>query len=89
MSEIVRKPRAQAYPAVSHDRPNMKRFGIALAHSLLGYVAMALLGYVAIGQFSTNVHDRQLEAAMTAAFVTGPLGAVIDFIVGFMRGGRW
>lgn len=67
----------------------MKRFGIALAYSLLGYVAMALLGYVAIGQFSTNVHDRQLEATMTAAFVTGPLGAVIGFIVGFMRGGRW
>ena len=67
----------------------MKRFGIALAYSLLGYVAMALLGYVLIGQFSTNVHDRQLEAAMTAAFVAGPLGAVIGFIVGFIRGGRW
>ena len=79
----------RAYPAISHDRPDMKRFGIALACSLLGYVAMALLGYVAIGQFSTNVHDRQLEAAMTAAFVAGPLGAVIGFIIGFMRGGRW
>lgn len=66
----------------------MKRFGIALACALLGYVAVALLGYVLIGQFSTNVHDRQLEAAMTATFVTGPLGAVIGFIVGFMRGGR-
>lgn len=66
----------------------MKRFGIALACALLGYVAVALLGYVLIGQFSTNVHDRQLEAAMTAAFVTGPLGAVIGFIVGFMRGGQ-
>lgn len=66
----------------------MKRFGIGLGYSLLGYVGMALLGYVAVGQFSTNVHDRQLEAAMTAAFVTGPLGAVIGFIVGFMRGGR-
>lgn len=67
----------------------MKRFGIALAWSLLGYVAMALLGYALIGQFSTNVHDRQLEAAMTAAFVTGPLGAVFGFIVGFIRGRRW
>ena len=66
----------------------MKRFGIALGYSLLGYVAMALLGYVAVGQFSTNAQDRQLEAAMTAAFVTGPLGAMIGFIVGFMRGGH-
>ena len=31
----------------------------------------------------------QLEATMTAAFVAGPLGAVIGFIVGFLRGGRW
>ena len=66
----------------------MKRFGIALAFALLGYVALALLGYGLILKLTTNAHDPELEAAMTAAFVAGPLGAVIGFIVGFMRTDR-
>jgi hypothetical protein len=66
----------------------MKRFGIGLAYALLGYVALALLGYGLILKLTTNAHDPELEAAMTAAFVAGPLGAVIGFIVGFIRGGR-
>ena len=66
----------------------MKRFGIALAYAVLGYVVLALLGYGLILKLTTNAHDPELEAAMTAAFVAGPLGAVIGFIVGFIRGGR-
>ncbi len=42
-----------------------------------GYIAGAVLGYGAVEMFSGNVHDKDLEAAMTAAFATGPLGAVI------------
>ena len=66
----------------------MKRFGIGLAYALLSYVALALLGYGLILKLTTNAHDPELEAAMTAAFVAGPLGAVIGFIVGFMRTDR-
>jgi hypothetical protein len=66
----------------------MKRFGIALAFALVGYLALALLGYGLILKLTTNPHDPELEAAMTAAFVAGPLGAVLGFIVGFIRGGR-
>jgi hypothetical protein len=53
-----------------------------------GYVLAAGIGYFAIQQFSANVHDRDLEAAMTSAFVTGPIGAVVAFVIGFMRKGQ-
>jgi hypothetical protein len=66
----------------------MKRFGIGLAFALLGYVALAVLGYGLILKLTTNVHDPELEAAMTAAFLAGPVGAVIGFTVGFIRGDR-
>lgn len=64
----------------------MKRIGIALLYAVIGYVVGALLGYFLILQFSSNMHDRSIEAAMTAAFAAGPLGAVIAFIVGLVRG---
>ena len=66
----------------------MQRFGLALAHAVGGYVLAAGIGYVAIQQFSSNVHDRDLEAAMTGAFVAGPIGAVVAFVIGFVRNGR-
>jgi hypothetical protein len=40
-----------------------------------GLIAGYLLG--AAQAFSGNVHDKDLEAAMTAAFATGPLGAAL------------
>lgn len=42
-----------------------------------GYLVGALLGYVGIAALSSNSHDRAVEAAMTAAFVTGPIGALL------------
>lgn len=66
----------------------MRRVGLGLLFALGGYFAAAAAGYFLIGAFSSNVHDRELEAAMTGAFVIGPLGAVLGFIVGLVRGGR-
>ena len=66
----------------------MKRFGLGLLYAIGGYVVAALVGYFLIDQFSSNTHDRSLEAAMTSAFLFGPLGAVAAFVVGFIRGGR-
>ena len=66
----------------------MKRFGFGLLFALGGYFAVAAAGYFLIGQFSSNTHDRDIEAAMTSAFVLGPIGAVLGFIAGFVRGGR-
>jgi hypothetical protein len=48
----------------------------------------AFAGYFLIDWFSSNTHDRSVEAAMTSAFVLGPLGAIVGFIVGFILGKR-
>ena len=66
----------------------MQRFGLALVYAVGGYIVAAGLGYFLIQQFSANVHDRDLEAAMTSALVTGPIGAVAAFVIGFVRNGR-
>ena len=66
----------------------MQRFGLALVYAVCGYVLAAGIGYFVIQQFSSNVHDRDLEAAMTSAFVAGPIGAVVAFVIGFVRKGR-
>ncbi|MCU0805032.1 MAG: hypothetical protein MUF79_08085 [Burkholderiales bacterium] len=66
----------------------MRRLGFGLAYALVGYIGGALLGYLLVQMLSSNVHDRDLEAAMTAAFVVGPIVAVIAGIVGAVRAGR-
>jgi len=66
----------------------MQRFGLALVYAVCGYVLAAGIGHFVIQQFSSNVHDRDLEAAMTSAFVAGPIGAVVAFVIGFVRKGQ-
>jgi hypothetical protein len=53
-----------------------------------GYVVAAFAGYLLIDWFSPNMHDRSVEAAMTSTLVLGPLGAVVAFVVGFIRSGH-
>ena len=66
----------------------MKRIAVALLVAIVGYVLAAVAGYWLTGLLSANVHDAPVEAAMTSAFVWGPLGAVAGFALGFVRGGR-
>ena len=66
----------------------MKRFAIGFLCAVAGYAIVAFAGYFLIEWLSSNTHDRSVEAAMTSAFVFGPLGAVIGFIAGFVIGGR-
>ena len=66
----------------------MRRFGIGLLCAVGGYLIAAFVSYFLIGWFSSNMHDRSVEAAMTSAFVLGPLGAVVGFVVGLVLGGR-
>lgn len=66
----------------------MKRFGIGLLGAVGVYLIVALVGYFMIDWLSSNMHDRSVEAAMTSAFVLGPLGALIGFVAGFVLGGR-
>ena len=66
----------------------MKRFAIGLLGAVAGYLIVAFAGYFLIEWLSSNVHDRSVEAAMTSAFVFGPIGAVVGFVAGFVIGGR-
>ena len=62
----------------------MRRFLAALLGMLIGYLVFAFVGYGAIGLFSSNHFDRSVEASMTAAFVIGPVGAMIGLIAGII-----
>lgn len=64
----------------------MSKMLSALAGLVLGYIAGAGLGYMAITLLSANTHDKGVEAVMTAAFVAGPLGAVIGLVLALRRG---
>lgn len=66
----------------------MRRFGIGLRYRIAGYVVVAAASCLLVLQFSGNVHDRSVEAAMTSAFLYGPAGAAITIVIGFVRGGR-
>jgi hypothetical protein len=41
-----------------------------------------ILGMLAVSAFSTNQHDKELEAAMTGAFCVGPVLAVLGIMAG-------
>ena len=64
----------------------MRRFLAALLGMLIGYPLFAVLGYFAIGLFSSNHFDGSVEASMTAAFVFGPAGAIIGLVAGIALG---
>jgi hypothetical protein len=66
----------------------MKRFGIGVLCAIGGYFAGAFAGYWLIEWFSSNAHDRSVEAAMSSIFVWGPFAAVVAFVAGFLWSGR-
>jgi accessory gene regulator protein AgrB len=61
----------------------MRCFGIGLLVGLAGYVSFTGLSYVLIGVFSSNRHDRSVEATMTSFLVWGPIGFILCFIAGY------
>jgi hypothetical protein len=64
----------------------MRRFLAALLGMIAGYPLFAFVGYWLNALLSGNQFDGSVEAAMTAAFVFGPAGAVIGFIAGAILG---
>jgi hypothetical protein len=70
----------------SAGEDHMRRLLAALLGMIVGYPLFAVVGYGAIGLFSGNHFDRSVEASMTAAFVIGPLGAIIGLIAGAILG---
>ena len=45
------------------------------------YLAGALAGALLTSVLSSNTHDKSMEAVMTGAFYTGPLAAVLGFVL--------
>ena len=62
----------------------MKYVGIAFLTGIGGYILFAFLTYYLIGKFSSNGHDRSVEASMTSIFVYGPIGFILSFIGGYI-----
>lgn len=58
-------------------------FGVTLG-LLLGYAAGAAAGMLFVHASSGNRHDRAQEMVMTAAFFTGPIGAIAGLATGLL-----
>ena len=63
----------------------MRRLGVGLLWAVAGYVAGAIAGVLLVNALSTNSFDRSMEAVMTGAFATGPLVALLAFVIGAVR----
>jgi hypothetical protein len=66
----------------------MRTLLFCLIGLIAGYIVGALLGAGAVELVSPNTHDKSVEMAMTGAFVTGPIGAVMGAVAGWMRARR-
>ena len=62
-----------------------RRLMVVLLWALAGYLVSAFGGGYAMSILSSNTHDPSVEAAMTGAFVTGPIGAVMGALVAVLR----
>lgn len=62
----------------------MRRVLAVLGGGVAGYAGGAALGALLVQLFSSNVHDKAVEMAMTAAFVTGPAGAAAGAVAAWM-----
>jgi F0F1-type ATP synthase membrane subunit c/vacuolar-type H+-ATPase subunit K len=62
----------------------LRRFGRGLLWGALAYVAGAAATYGLTKVLSSNTHDRELEALMTAFFVVGPAAGVLGFLAGLL-----
>ena len=64
----------------------LRRLAIGLLCGIVGYVVGGFGGGWLISLVSSNTHDLSVEAAMTGAFVTGPIAGIAAFAFGVVRG---
>lgn len=62
-----------------------ERSALSIGSGVLGYVVGLFGGMGLVFLLSNNRHDRMVEAAMTGAFIVGPLAGVLFAIVSFIR----
>lgn len=66
----------------------LKMLGLVIIAGVVGYMVGLFGGMFLVDAFSTNTHDKALEAAMTGAFVIGPgiaAGAILGVIIYYKR----
>ena len=63
----------------------LRRIGFGLLWGFIAYLIGAFGGGYLLTLLSSNTHDKELEAAMTGAFVFGPIAGIVGFVVGFVR----
>jgi hypothetical protein len=66
----------------------LRRVGFGVLWGFVGYLCGAFGGGWLVSQMSSNTFDRDVEAAMTGAFVIGPLVGILGFVIGAWRAGR-
>jgi hypothetical protein len=66
----------------------LRRIGFGLFFAIIGFLAAAIASYFLILEFSSNTHDRSVEAAMTSVFFFGPVGGLAGLVSGVIFGGR-
>jgi len=62
----------------------MRRIITGILGLFIGFVAGAGIGAGLVELFSGNTHDKDVEIAMTAAFVAGPIGALVGLLAGLL-----
>jgi hypothetical protein len=63
----------------------LRKVVIGVVCGIIGYAIGAVGGGLLISATSSNTHDLSVEAAMTGAFVTGPLVGLLAAILGFLK----
>jgi len=66
----------------------LRRVGFGILWGIAGYLCGAFGGGWLVAQSTSNRFDGDVEAAMTGAFVIGPLVGLVAFIIGAVRAGR-
>jgi hypothetical protein len=61
------------------------RIARAILWGVAFYVGGLALGIGLVSALSGNAHDRSVEAAMTGAFVVGPIAGVFGLVLGALR----
>lgn len=85
------RPAARAVPLTSQKLEMdqamtfFKRAALSLGLGVVGYFVGLFGGIGLVYLLSSNQHDQSVEAAMTGAFVVGPLTALLFAAVCFVR----
>lgn len=77
--------RAEGDARRPHREAPVATVGKLFISAVAGWAVGFAIGMLAVRILSSNQHDRSTEAAMTGAFVVGPLCALIAMVIAWFR----